>query len=58
VIGVGSIIVGALIAAISFVRLVLPIGVMMFSGTAIQANLADKERNLGIPAWRFVERGA
>ncbi|WMS43152.1 DUF2493 domain-containing protein [Acuticoccus sp. MNP-M23] len=32
---------------------VLPIGVMVFPGTGIQANLADKARKLGIPVWRF-----
>jgi len=31
----------------------LSIRVMMFPGTAIQDNLADKARNLGIPVWRF-----
>jgi len=33
---------------------VLPIGVMIFPGTGIQENLADKARMLGIPVWRFV----
>ncbi|KIZ38117.1 MULTISPECIES: DUF2493 domain-containing protein [Rhodopseudomonas] len=33
---------------------VLPIGVMVFPGTGIQENLADKARKLGIPVWRFV----
>ncbi|EIM72225.1 hypothetical protein A33O_20635 [Nitratireductor aquibiodomus RA22] len=33
---------------------VLPIGVMIFPGTGIQENLADKARKLGIPVWRFV----
>jgi hypothetical protein len=32
---------------------VLPIGVMVFPGTGIQDNLADKARKLGIPVWRF-----
>lgn len=32
---------------------VLPIGVMVFSGTGIQENLADKARKLGIPLMRF-----
>jgi len=32
---------------------VLPIGVVVFSGTGIQDNLADKARKLGIPIWRF-----
>lgn len=31
----------------------LPIGVMVFPGTGIQENLADKARKLGIPVWRF-----
>ncbi len=28
-------------------------GVMVFPGTGIQENLADKARKLGIPVWRF-----
>jgi hypothetical protein len=32
---------------------VLPIGVMIFPGTGIQENLADKAKKLGIPVWRF-----
>ena len=32
---------------------VLPIEVMVFPGTGIQDNLADKARKLGIPVWRF-----
>lgn len=32
---------------------VLPIGVMVFPGTGIQENLADKARKLGIPVWKF-----
>ena len=32
---------------------VLPIGVIVFPGTGIQENLADKARKLGIPVWRF-----
>jgi hypothetical protein len=31
----------------------LPIGVVVFPGSGIAANLADKARKLGIPAWRF-----
>jgi hypothetical protein len=31
----------------------LPIGVIVFPGTGIQGNLADKARLLGIPVWRF-----
>ncbi|WP_273281727.1 DUF2493 domain-containing protein [Pseudooceanicola atlanticus] len=37
---------------------VLPIGVMVFPGTGIQENLADKARKLGIPVWRFECNGA
>ncbi len=36
----------------------LPIGVIVFPGTGIQENLADKARRLGIPVWRFGEGGA
>jgi hypothetical protein len=36
----------------------LPIGVIVFPGTGIQDNLADKARRLGIPVWRFIEDGA
>ena len=32
---------------------VLPIGVIVFPGTGIQENLADKARRLGIPVWKF-----
>jgi hypothetical protein len=32
---------------------VLPIGVMVFPGTGIQANLADKAKKLGISVWKF-----
>ena len=31
----------------------VPIGVMVFPGTGIQENLADKARKLGIPVWKF-----
>jgi hypothetical protein len=31
----------------------LPIGVLVFPGSGISANLADKARKLGIPGWRF-----
>jgi len=31
----------------------LPIGVVVFPGSGISANLADKAKKLGIPAWRF-----
>jgi len=37
---------------------VLPIGVMVFPGTGIQDNLADKARRLGIPVWKFGNGGA
>jgi hypothetical protein len=37
---------------------VLPIGVMVFPGTGIQGNLADKAKNLGIPVWKFGSGGA
>ena len=37
---------------------VLPIGVMVFPGTGIQANLADKAKKLGIPVWKFGDGGA
>jgi len=36
----------------------LPVGVIVFPGTGIQNNLADKARRLGIPVWRFTEDGA
>jgi hypothetical protein len=35
----------------------LPIGVIVFPGSGISANLADKARKLGIPVWRFSEKG-
>ncbi|PNB52759.1 hypothetical protein C1X77_27195, partial [Pseudomonas sp. GW531-E2] len=31
----------------------MPIGVLVFPGTGISANLADKARKMGIPIWRF-----
>jgi YspA, cpYpsA-related SLOG family len=37
---------------------VLPIGVIVFPGSGIQDNLADKARKLGIPVWRFRSGGA
>ena len=37
---------------------VLPIGVIIFPGTGIQDNLADKARKLGIPVYRFGTGGA
>jgi hypothetical protein len=36
----------------------MPIGVIVFPGTGIQGNLADKARRLGIPVRRFGEGGA
>ncbi|MGD9538406.1 MAG: DUF2493 domain-containing protein [Gammaproteobacteria bacterium] len=35
----------------------LPIGVIVFPGSGISANLADKARKMGIPVWRFSEEG-
>jgi hypothetical protein len=32
---------------------IMPIGVMVFPGTGIQENLADKAKRFGIPVWRF-----
>jgi hypothetical protein len=34
----------------------LPIGVIVFPGSGISANLADKARKMGIPVWRFSEK--
>lgn len=36
----------------------LPIGVIVFPGSGIQENLADKARKLGIPVWKRVDGGA
>ncbi|MGV6876570.1 DUF2493 domain-containing protein [Pseudochelatococcus sp. B33] len=36
----------------------LPIGVLVFPGTGIQENLADKARKLGIPVMKFDKGGA
>jgi len=36
----------------------LPIGVIVFPGSGIVENLADKARKMGIPVWRFTESGA
>jgi hypothetical protein len=36
----------------------LPIGVMVFPGTGIQDNLADKAKKFGIPVWKFGSGGA
>ena len=37
---------------------VVPIGVVIFPGTGIQDNLADKARKMGIPVYRFGSGGA
>ena len=37
---------------------IMPIGVLVFPGTGIQDNLADKARKLGIPVYRFGSGGA
>jgi len=37
---------------------VLPIGVIVFPGTGIQDNLADKAKKLGIPVYRFGSGGS
>ncbi|MBU6298603.1 MAG: DUF2493 domain-containing protein [Alphaproteobacteria bacterium] len=36
---------------------VLPVGVLVFPGSGIQDNLADKAKRLGIPVWRFAPSG-
>jgi hypothetical protein len=36
---------------------VLPVGVMVFPGTGIQDNLADKAKKFGIPVWKFGDGG-
>ncbi len=36
----------------------VPLGVLVFPGTGIQENLADKARKLGIPVWKFGHGGA
>jgi YspA, cpYpsA-related SLOG family len=36
----------------------LPVGIIVFPGSGISANLADKARKMGIPVWRFIEGGA
>jgi hypothetical protein len=36
----------------------LPIGVVVFPGSGVSANLADKARKLGIPVWTFEDGGA
>jgi hypothetical protein len=37
---------------------VLPIGVIVFPGSGISANMADKAKKLGIPVWKFGDSGA
>lgn len=37
---------------------VMPIGVVIFPGTGIQENLADKARKMGIPVWHLQKGGA
>ena len=34
-----------------------PIGVIVFPGSGISANLADKARMLGILVWKFIDGG-
>jgi hypothetical protein len=36
----------------------LPIGVVVFPGSGISANLADKAKKLGIPVWRLYRKRA
>jgi hypothetical protein len=36
----------------------MPIGVIVFPGSGIQGNLADKAKRLGIPVWRHDSGGA
>jgi YspA, cpYpsA-related SLOG family len=36
----------------------LPIGVVVFPGSGISANLGDKARKIGIPVWRFADEPA
>jgi hypothetical protein len=35
----------------------LPVGVIVFPGSGISANLADKARKMGVPVWRFSDEG-
>ena len=37
---------------------VLPIGVIVFPGSGISANVADKAKKLGIPVWKYGDSGA
>jgi hypothetical protein len=32
----------------------MPIGVLVFPGSGIQDNLADKARKMGIPVWKIL----
>ncbi|MGH6633427.1 MAG: DUF2493 domain-containing protein, partial [Sphingopyxis sp.] len=34
----------------------MPVGIIIFPGTGIQDNLADKARKMGIPVWDFRSR--
>ncbi len=36
----------------------MPIGIIVFPGTGIQENLADKARKMGIPVYRLAEGSA
>jgi len=36
----------------------LPIGLIVFPGSGIVENLADKARKMGMPVWRIAESGA
>jgi YspA, cpYpsA-related SLOG family len=36
----------------------LPIGVMVFPGSGISVNLADKAKKLGVPVWKLGDGGA
>ena len=36
----------------------LPIGIILFPGSGIVENLADKARKMGVPVWRFGSDGA
>ena len=42
----------------AWINAVMPIGILIFPGTGIQDNLADKARKLGIPVYRFGTGGA
>jgi hypothetical protein len=37
---------------------IMPVGVIIFPGSGIIGNLADKARRLGIPVWQAAEDGA